>query len=181
MDKYEEFDIQITTGGIMGVEPMYENEETLRFSDEGNNSPRQGKRFGYGEQGKFMKYRDNSHHYDEYADGFGTTLDQGTNDYDPMSNIGHIKDMPPHNIMNYNIEENPDQSDPTVRRPYNPPGYGPRRTNQQHQPHYQGQNVPYARPQKHHHYQGKPIQPNYDDILGDDIDMREDTLDLDTR
>lgn len=157
-EKYDEFEMQAQAGDIMNMPPAYEDEGELRFSEEGNNSPTVNNRF-IGRK---------KHTYDEYADGFGTMLNRGTHDYDPMSQAFDLKSGRGKPVDSYAYDRNFSKGGQVQRVPYNP--------EQMSKPPPSLSIPAYGEPQKRISTEDND-QLDYTDIL--EMNDGQDTLDLD--
>lgn len=97
MDRYDDYPIHFAQRGILDSDGPIQLEENARFSDDGNNSIPDETAFEIDRQGYYKRGKEYGMRYrDEGRNGLGQR------------------------ILNYEIHENPDHSDPHYNRPYNP-------------------------------------------------------------
>lgn len=173
MNRYDELDLQIGVGEIMDVEPTFENEAELRFSEEGNHSPSRLRDPAANPDYYGPRTFHPEENYDDYADGFGTTLEEGMNDYDPMNAVRLARPrMAGYHPSHFEMGPGMVPMDIQGRKPYNPQ----QRYSARKQPPPPLQQVAYGKPFKHQPYASRePV--NYDDILETNPDpMEQDNL-----
>lgn len=158
-EKYNEFEMALQPGDLMNMEPIYENEAELRFSEEGNHSP----------AAVNNRLRRRQQNYDEYADGFGTMLHRGTHDYDPMSYIHESRHPIRRGPESFGYEPGYGGQNQPARVPYNP----------EHMSRVAPQivNPQYSQPQKRLVTEDHDQMADYNDIL--EMNDGQETLDLD--